>query len=582
MKLSTAKYFSSSPYKHILLFVAFLIFSNILFAKGEKKLKINQLQSEILFNKKSGCAPATVQRELNINNVRARILNGGDLWWDLSSAKYEIPKVASGQISKSSLFAGAIWVGGVTNGNLRLAAQKYRQNSNDYYPGPLDINTASITTSECLKYDKIWGTYLTDIDNFRKNPSNWLNPINDIGTWPAMGDVSLGEAKYLAPFFDNNGDGIYDPAVGDYPSFDQNSSKNIPDQMMWWVYNDKGNIHSESFGMPIGLEFQEQAFAYSTNDEINNMTFYRTKIINRSSEKFDSCIIGQWVDPDLGFKNDDYIEFDVQRTLGICYNGYDFDSTINGYGLNPPSIGINFLEGPKRSDGTTIGLTKFIYFNGGKGVNLYGNRDQPTNANQYWNYLNGRWKKGSQLTYGGTGFGGTDTTSFAFPGTTDPMHSPEWTERTANDTPGNRCCLMSSGPFSLLPGAINNVTIAVVWARVSSGGATGSINLLKQASDKAYSFYKKSFSTGINEINYSSNQNIIPFPNPGKDQIQLFNLSEDADEIYFYNLSGQECLIQKLKDSKIIETSFIQNGIYLYQIKNKQGDVIKTGKWFKD
>jgi len=35
----------------------------------------------------SDCQAATAQTELNINNVRTRLLAGGDLWWDLSNAR---------------------------------------------------------------------------------------------------------------------------------------------------------------------------------------------------------------------------------------------------------------------------------------------------------------------------------------------------------------------------------------------------------------------------------------------------------------------------------------------------------------
>ncbi|MFT7592131.1 MAG: hypothetical protein ACI9UJ_002060 [bacterium] len=34
------------------------------------------------------CDPASAQADLDINNVRTRILNGGDMWWDLSNARY--------------------------------------------------------------------------------------------------------------------------------------------------------------------------------------------------------------------------------------------------------------------------------------------------------------------------------------------------------------------------------------------------------------------------------------------------------------------------------------------------------------
>ena len=48
-----------------------------------------------------------------------------------------------------------------------------------------------------------------------------------------------------------------------------------------------------------------------------------------------------------------------------------------------------------------------------------------------------------------------------------------------------------------MPGAVNRVTIGVVWARASSGGATGSFNLLKEASDKATTLYKNNFTLKV-------------------------------------------------------------------------------------
>lgn len=41
------------------------------------------------------------------------------------------------------------------------------------------------------------------------------------------------------------------------------------DRTMWWVFNDKVNVHTESDGAQVGLEIHAQAFAFATNDEIN-------------------------------------------------------------------------------------------------------------------------------------------------------------------------------------------------------------------------------------------------------------------------------------------------------------------------
>lgn len=447
-----------------------------------------------LRKKGAGCAAATQQKDLDLNNVRTTILNGGDMWWNLQQARYEVPKVEPGNTPKHSLFSGALWIGGVTLGNLRIAAQTYRQSGNDYYPGALTVDgSASITADRCKDYDKIWKVTLQEINEFRADSLNPLgrNPIDAIATWPGTGSSTAGEAKYLAPYFDSNGDGIYDPLDGDFPTFDQQNDKNIPDMMLLTIYNDKGNIHSESEGLPLGLELHTQSFAFSTNDEINNMTFYRTTIFNRSLDVIDSCIFGQWVDADLGNYADDYVECDVKRNLGICYNGDDNDEGILGYGLNPPSVGVNFFEGPKKIVGTDtveIGLTKFVYYN-----NDFSVTGNPSRPEHYWNYLNGRWKDNLPITYGANGRGGSDTASFMFPGKTDPAGRAEWTERTAGNTPQDRRFLQVSGPFSLLPGSKNEVTVAVVWARATTGGATGSFNLLKEASDKAFVLYKNNF-----------------------------------------------------------------------------------------
>jgi hypothetical protein len=447
-----------------------------------------------LQRKSAGCLPATAQADIDINNVRARILNGGDMWWDLNSvARYEIPKVGElGAIRKNSMFAGAIWVGGLdVGGNLKVAAMTYRQSGSDYFPGPLDTTTGDIDVSRCKAYDRIWKVNRDEIEAFVKDPSL---VTDNILSWPGNGDPSFGEPKFLAPFFDGNGDGIYNGTDGvDYPILDptrlpeHNRPEDQPDQMLFFVYNDKGNIHSESKGIPIGIELQTTAFAFATNDEVNNMTFYKTKITNRAFDEIRNCYFGQWVDPDLGNYADDYVGVDVSRNLGFCYNGDDNDEGVLGYGLNPPSVGTTFFEGPKDSAGNEIGLTKFVYYNNNWDL-VTGN---PSTAEHYYGYLRGMWKNGSPLTYGGNGNQTGDATSYMFPG--DPNNPAEWHEKSAGNTPGDRRYLQSAGPFSLKPGAVNYVTVGVVWARTTAGGATGSLNLLKLASDKAQKLYNNKF-----------------------------------------------------------------------------------------
>ena len=456
----------------------------------------------------SDCDPATQSADLDVNNVRTKILNGGDMWWDLSSARYEVPKIEDlNSVRKHSMFAGAIWIGGEDlGGSLKLAAMTYRQRGSDFWPGPLDKITSTTNASICEQYDKIWKVDGSDIiahyEEFTTNGAVALPDVS-IRDWP--GNSSDGITP-LAPYKDVDNNGTYNPESGDYPVLQdkckgtviENAAEDQPDQMLWWIYNDNGNIHSETQGDPIGLEMQTTAFAYATNDQINDMTFYTTQITNRSAQGLTNTYFGQWVDPDLGNFADDYVGCDVGLSLGFCYNGDDNDEGVLGYGLNPPSVGVDFFEGPKIDtiiNGVEtefeLGMSKFVYYN---------NNTNPINGNpdvapDFYNYLQGKWMNGADIEYGGDGITGTDGTkaNYMFPFDTDPDHATNWNERDAGNQPADRRFLQSSGPFELEPGAIQRLTVGVVWAKASFGGAEGSLNLLKEASKKAQELFNGCF-----------------------------------------------------------------------------------------
>lgn len=121
-----------------------------------KPSKINELKQRL--SARADCAPSTSSIDMSINNVRARLLGGGDVWWDLQNGKYIVPKVTpgSGVPEVSAIFAGAVWLGGYDPvGNLKLAAQTYRTgNRNDFWPGPLDPNKGTIGIDTCAKWDR--------------------------------------------------------------------------------------------------------------------------------------------------------------------------------------------------------------------------------------------------------------------------------------------------------------------------------------------------------------------------------------------------------------------------------------------
>jgi hypothetical protein len=460
----------------------------------------------------SGCAPSISKTDLDVNNVRTTIMAAGDMWWNLDDARYEIPKDGN----KHSMFAGALWIGGVdAGGQLKVAAMTYRQGGSDFWTGPLNTTTATISPEECNEWDKHFKISRTDVE---EHAANYLDPTyvmpDIIENWPAHGDPALGQDFNLAPFYDAGQDGgLYNPYDGDYPDYNISGSNDnarlFGDQTLWWIFNDQGNIHGETEASPLGLEIHAQAFGFTADNEVNDMTFYNYKIINRSTLPLNDTYFGQWVDPDLGYYLDDYVGCDVGLGLGFCYNGDAEDEGAAGYGFNPPAIGVDFFQGPLADpndgidndrDGTIdenneqIIMSKFVYYN--NDFTVIGN---PSQGTHFYNYLRGIWKDNVPMTYGGDGHGSgqgstTDQCNFMFPGTSDDAFAGlEWTEQTAGNIPADRRFLQSAGPFTLQPGAVNEITTGVVWARAKSGGQTASIALVKIYDREAQALFDNNF-----------------------------------------------------------------------------------------
>jgi hypothetical protein len=508
--------------------------------------------------KGAGCIPPSKSTYLELNNVRAMIHTGGNMWQvpGQNYSRYEVPK-NSGIMA---LFTSALWLGGVdVNGQLKLAALRYKQ-GNDYWTGPLTESAAEITPDDCLKFDNHFVTNQDEVRLFdawfaaglqdQENGTNTQSALfpnyqipDFIKSWPAHGDVSKGQDYYMAPFFDRDENGEYNWENGDYPWYDFKNDKECKvdrkvslygDLNFWWVMNDKGNIHTETGGDPIGMEVRAQAFAFATNDEVNNMTFYNYELINRSTQTLYGTYFGMFVDGALGDPFDDFVGCDVGRGLGYFYNGDNYDgdnSGFKGYGSSPPAVGVDFFEGPYQDndlmdnaygigvnealngigygdgvvDNERFGMRRFLYYiNTGGGANDA--QTDPEAAFDYYNFLRGRWKDGSTFCYGGNGhFSDPEANTsvpadFMFPGDTDPLGwgtngspQPEWTEQTANNFPYDRRFLQSAGPFVLKPGAVNNITVGIAWARSAGGDPFESVKMLQRADDKAQALFENCF-----------------------------------------------------------------------------------------
>ena len=574
----------------ILLFVVNFLTSTSFLAwndptnSGKKSTKGN---SVIL--RAANCTPATGKKFLEFNNVSALIETGGSMWQDRSrnDAAYECPK-GSGE---TVIYAGALWMGGTDpNNQLRIAALTFRS-GNDFWAGPLsvdgggsfDVNQgtldwgfADISPEVCMEYDNFYITERQDVELFNAWYECSNDPNCDVGVeypdyqipssilqWPGNFNIDLDYTQSydfnLAPFYDRNSDGVYNPADGDYPWYDLTNqidcrtSRRVTlygDYNMWWVFNDKGNIHTETGGDPIGMEIRAQAFAFATNDEVNSMTFYNYELINRSYYTLNNTYFSVWVDSDIGCSEDDYVGCDVQRGLSYQYNADANDDgcqyAIQGY---PPAVGVDFFEGPYQDndgidnpltsdvssaknlngipykglgigygdgviDNERFGMKRFVYFDRTLNSTIYGD---PQTGVDFYNYMLGFWRDNTPFVYGGTGNASDANatsilTNYCFPGDSDPLNWGTvsagggssvpfdfWSEQYPTgpgSTPnpqGDRRFVQAAGPFILEPGALNNITTGVVYARAQSPDPFQSVELVRKADDKAQALFDNCF-----------------------------------------------------------------------------------------
>lgn len=562
---------------------------------------------------KANCAPPNNSLRLQFNDVSALLNTHGTLFFDKSgtpTGEYEVPKNSK----LKAIYAGSLWMGGKTvTGQLKLAAARFADGF-DFWTGPLsvtpgsgnydpsvpvgddavrDFGEATIDPDQCAKYDKFFTIRKAEVVAFAfwwecnnlTTPPSGCDDVEDLSSevlnriinWPAHPiDQGLGQDFYLAPFYDRDLDdngkapknGIYNPLEdGDYPWYDDirgrddivcGSDRRISlfgDETHWWIFNDKGNIHTESNGDPIGMEIRAQAFAFATSDEVNRMTFYNYEMINRGTQTLENTYFAQYVDSELGGPMDDYVGCDVSRGLGYAYNGDNYDGPSNGalgYGYNPPAIGIDFFEGPYQDadgkdnigpryedvngvttfiqptvaealadggivyngigigysdgiiDNERYGMRRFIYYTNGDNQAV----SDPTTAAQYYNYMSGKWRFGADIVFGGTGFPGSSgatnvLTDYVFPADSDPLLwatkginvsvDQNWSEVTNNNPAGDRRFVQVAGPFTLRPGAINNITVGIVYARSNEGDIFASVRSLKRADTKAQALFDNCF-----------------------------------------------------------------------------------------
>ena len=184
------------------------------------------------------CATGTAEAALVGSGVEATLVNTGAFFFrdEEGGNFYEVD-------GASPMYWASVWVGGVVEGEPRVAAATYSRF--EFWPGPLGEDGRPVDPDDCSAYDRIFAVTADDLAAYEAGTV----PSADLADWPA----ALG-----APVVDGDGvPGNYDLAAGDRPALRGESTA-------FWLMNDAGNEHENTGGSPLGVEVGVTAFAEGT------------------------------------------------------------------------------------------------------------------------------------------------------------------------------------------------------------------------------------------------------------------------------------------------------------------------------
>jgi hypothetical protein len=487
--------------------------------------------------------------ELDTNNVRMRFYSDGSTWdiMDVNPTLH-VPKDSA----KGTVFASNFWIGGIDNGGqLHIGAQTYKQTGTDFWSGPLNLTTGAAANPS--SWNTVWkvnmATILYHINNYT-NPG-YVVP-SEIASWPGNGPS--GFSPIMAPFMDVNGNQLYEPALGEYPVIQG-------DQALYFIYNDNYNTHTETGGLPMGIEVHGMAFAFDDPNDttLSNSVFIRYRVANRSTNSYSNVQMGIWTDFDLGYYNDDFVGTDSVQNMVYAYNGDAIDGAgaspgSGEYGANPPVQGIKFMNHP---------MTNSMYYN-----NDFSATGNPSAADEYYDYMRSIWKDSTLATYGGNGYNSSSTpTDYFYAG--DPVAGTGWSEVTAGNPPGDRRIIGSTTGLNLPAGGSLTLDVAYIYVRPSSGGNLAGISALRQAVSELDTFYM--YNVGVEEKKYEhAVVNAYPNPNSGSASIRFDNKERESFSMLMYDLTGKVVAEQKnITSSEVsIDCSALDNGIYFVTLQS--------------
>ncbi|CAG5077354.1 T9SS type A sorting domain-containing protein [Parvicella tangerina] len=526
---------------------------------------------------------------LDTNSVSATLQTKGVLFNDFNNSEAGFEALQGD--GTTTIFSTSLWMAGKNvNNQIYGSIGTYGQNTESYITGPLSIiqgtdttapepyGAATITSSVQQQYNQIYTITSHEISLFR----SYMNCLNDplcdenltfpgytippsILNWPAHGDLSQGYDFFLTPYYDIDGDQVYNPQAGDYPCIKG-------DKYALIILNDK-NPNNSTID-PVGIEIHVEVYAFDRDisSPVDRTIFVGYDIINRSTQLLKDFYVGVFADLDIGCGTDDFIGSIPELNSFFGYNASMTDNTCFsniGYGATPPAQGVVFLNQD---------MASCISFHTGSS----GYSSMPSTPSEYYNCLQGKFKDGTTMYYGGDGHTGssgvtTTPTSFQYP-ENPPAGFQPWTEFTQGNTGGDRTVLGSLGKDTLRPGDVIELDLAYLYSRAASGDNLSSIQTLQNEIPLIQQFYDDSiqdcFSGDLSLSVAESNEPAFSvYPNPFNDRLIIDNAGNEEALFYaIYNNTGQLIDKGRVGSNSIVQhdTSQLPSGAYLTRIYNEK------------
>jgi hypothetical protein len=494
----------------------------------------------------------TAMATLDINNVSATFLNMGDMFWNPVTQQpgYEFPK-GSG---KYTTFTNAIWCSGydISSGVLKVAAQSYRQDGNDYWCGPLN-SAGTIDSITSNAWDYIWKINASSVDSHIVRTGRTIaNTPADIVTWPAKGNTlaagkggaALSIPDALAPFVDVNNDGVYNFVDGDYPLIKGK-------QALWWVFNDV-RPHTESSSAPLGLQFQAMAYACTGEAVFDNSTMLNLQIINKGGANYNDFVLSMFADCDLGYVFDDLLGYDSAHRAGVMYNGDTFDEI---YGSNLTQHAVILRKCP--GDGTSLLPA------GSLGTFYNSQNGNPQNALQFRYIQTGRTVAGIPYT---RSCNTTDTSKSVYPFVwpDDPSIIGGISQKQCGYGVNDTRMVLSAVPMAF--NANQTLEFEFAFTNTPIGSNNNDFAAIRANGDKILSTTGDCGTPSLGITSSAAAGTISIAPNPASDILHIALDNQQVEQVLVLNNIGQQIYSGKVQANTDINCTTWPRGIYIVKV----------------